>query len=507
LAEHPATAPTDTTRSSVLEGLSAEKPAPSFRSRVMTAMLWTSGARLVSQVWTWAITIIVIRLLTPGDYGLLAMATVFIGFFGLVAEAGLGAALVQAKELDETMLRRVFGALIVLDGTLFLVQFALAPLAAQFFGEERLVWIIRVLALQFLLMIFTAIPSAMLNRKLDLKRGSIVSLFASILGSLTTLALALLGYGVWALVVSNMLVLVLQTIGVNILSPFLRWPKFSLKGLGGLAGTGFTLTGSRVLWFFYSQADVFIVGKILGKEVLGFYSVALHLATLPVQRLSSIFNQVAYPAFAEAQRNAGAIGFYILKCVRMLSIVAVPLLWGISAVAPEIVAVLVGPKWAPAVIPLQLLPIIMPLTMVGLFLNTAFQGIGQSNLVFKNSLTAATVLPIAFLIGVQWGLPGLSISWLLGYTTVILLNLHRMLPTVDLKIRDLARAAQWPVVAGVAMYGCVSLVRYNVSGALPVQMLAALLVAIGAVTYGAVMVATNMEGLRELVNLVRRRKQ
>jgi teichuronic acid exporter len=464
-------------------------------------MFWTGGARLLSQAWTWVITIVVIRLLSPSDYGLLAIAAGFIGVFAMLSEAGFGAALIQAPELDEEKLRRVFGALIVINGSVFLLQVALAPFIAQFFGEERLVWIIRVLALQFLLTIFAAIPSALLSRDLDFKSQSIIALAASVIGSLTSLALALLGYGVWALVISNILVCLCQAVGINIISPFLRRPEFSLRGLSSLIDAGSKITASRILWFFYTQADVFIAGKVLGKELLGFYSIALHLASLPVQRLSGVLNQIAHPAFAEARRSSAVVSFYVLKGVRVLSIVSVPILWGISAIAPEIVAIFLGPKWSSSVVPLQILPLVMPVTLVGSFLNTAFQGIGYSTEVFRNSVTAAVILPVTFCVGVQWGLPGLSVAWLLGYSMVAFLNLRRMLQLVGLNAADLGRATRMAVLSGVLMYACVTILRYILSATLPMPWLAAVMVIAGALCYLAALSATNREGVLELVGL------
>jgi len=101
-----------------------------LRSKVLSGLFWVGGTRLLSQVLTWAITIVVIRLLTPADYGLLAMSTVFMGLLNLVAEAGLGAALIQAPEVDDLTLRRIFGAVIVIDAGLFALQFAAAPAIA-----------------------------------------------------------------------------------------------------------------------------------------------------------------------------------------------------------------------------------------------------------------------------------------------------------------------------------------------------------------------------------------
>src|SRR4030095_11317112 len=110
---------------------------------------------------------------------------------------------------------------------------------------------------------------------------------------------------------------------------------------------------AQVLWFIYTQIDVVIAGRWLGKELVGFYTVAMHVASLPNQRIAAIINQVAFPAFASIQHDVKAVGRHLLLGVRVLSFIAFPVLWGISSVAPEIVTVVLGAKWNPATLPLQ----------------------------------------------------------------------------------------------------------------------------------------------------------
>ncbi len=460
--------------------------------------------RLLSQMLTWAITIVVIRLLSPSDYGLLAMATVFMSILIMLAEAGLGAALIQALEVDELKLRRIFGATILIDVGLFMLQIAAAPLIAGFFEEDRLVAIIRVLALQLLIMIFGVIPGALLNRRLDFKRQSLIALASAVCGGLSTLGLALSGYGVWALVYGSLIVSLCNTVGMNLVAPFLRWPEFSLKGMRSLIVFGGQLTAARLLWLLYSQADIFIAGKLLGKDLLGFYSVSMHLASLPVQKIASVFNQVAFPAFAQAQHQPETIPIHMLKGIRMLSFFSFPILWGISGIAPEIVAVLLGSKWAAAIVPLQLLPLVMPITLISTFLNAAFQGIGQGGVGLMNVFTACLIMPAAFWIGSKWGLLGLCIAWLVGFPLVFLVNLLRMLPLVGLNLSAVLRAISLPALATAGMYVCVGIARQLLAVDLPAPVLMAVLIAAGVAGYSMITFATNRSGVREMVDLFRK---
>lgn len=187
----------------------------SLRQKVHSRLIWTGGTRFLGQILTRAIPIVVIRLLSQSDYGLLAMATMFVGFLNLMSEAGLGAALVQAPEVDNLKLRGIFGAVILVHSALFVLLVAAAPAIAQFFEEDHLVSIIRVLALQLLISMFKVIPSALPTRMLDFRRLSIIGLAGVLCGSLSTLGLALSGYGVWALVIGSLITSLWNTVAIG----------------------------------------------------------------------------------------------------------------------------------------------------------------------------------------------------------------------------------------------------------------------------------------------------
>ena len=474
----------------------------SFRQKVVSGLFWTGTARLLSQLVTWAMTMVVIRLLAPADYGLIAMATVFVGFVALLSEAGLGAALVQAPHVDSRGLRGIFAAVLVVDIALFAMHYLAAPLAAWFFDEDRLTLLVRVLGLHLLVSAFAVIPQAMLARALDFKRPSIIGLVANTCGSLVTLTLAFAGHGLWSIVVGNLVAQLVNTISLNVAAPFVVWPDFSLGGARGLIGFGGQFTASRLLWFFYSQADIFIAGKVLGKEALGFYSVALDLASSPTQRISAVLNTVAFPAFAHAQADSPAVRQHVQTAVRMLSLVVFPVLWGLSCVAPEIVSVILGDQWQPVVLPLQVLAVIMPVTILSPFLNAALQGLGKGGIVLKNVITASLLMPLAFVIGAQGGLLGLSLAWLIGFPLVFALNLSRMLPLLGVSITDLFGHMAPAVLASAVMYASVTSARALLAPHVTEAVLLIALVGVGAGTYAFVTVCVNRDALGVLRGLL-----
>jgi len=476
----------------------------SHGTRVVSSLQWATGGHLLGQAFTWAVTIYVIRILTPADYGLMGIATVIVAFLMLVNELGLGAALVQAKELDGRMQRQAFFVVLLVNGTMFAGLFLAAPLIAWLYEEPRLEAIVRVLGAQFLLYAFGVVPQAIVERRMDFRRKSLVDLAAAIFASLTQLALAASGLGVWALVWGSLVWVGLRVAGMNLITPWLALPDPRLRDARRLFGFGALVTLSRVLWFFYSRVDILIAGKILGKQELGVYFVSMHLATLPMQKLSGIISGVSLPAFSRIQEDRERVATYFLKAVRVMSFVAFPALWGIAGVTPEIVTVFLGESWLDVIVPMILLSLLTPFRMVYNLTPPLYFGVGRPDQPFNNVLFASIVMPIAFLAGVQWGLVGLALAWVLSFPLVMLRNLHASLPVIGLGPADVIANMWRPMLAAGGMLGGLALLR-PVIAALPgdVARLAVLILA-GVVLYGALIVVVDRRGLTEVAALRRR---
>jgi O-antigen/teichoic acid export membrane protein len=474
-----------------------------LREQALSGFRWNASARLASQMITWAITLIVIRLLTPEDYGLLAMSTVFVLFFSAFSEFGLGAAVIQKSDIDESLLRRVFGTTLVIHFSLAALLMLAAPLIASFYDEPRVTAIIRVLSLQFILTAFVVMPDTQLQRRMEFRRRSLLDLSATIISSLSTLAMALAGWGVWALVLGTLISQVWKAIGLNWLAPFLHWPEFSLQGTRSLLRFGGQVTASQVLWLFFSQVDTIICGKWLGKEALGFYSVAMHIASLPTQRVLGIINQVAFPTFSRMQDNVRKVGENVLLGIRILSFFAFPLMWGISSTAQEIVEVILGAKWTPSAIPLQVLGLIMPLRMIANFVPAAVQGMGRSDILLRNAIWASVILPLAFLIGVNWGLLGISLAWLVASPLMFLQSMWRVLPALGLRMSQLFKAMMPAAGAGFIMYTAVTATRYIFADGQGGALRLCVLVAVGALAYCAISFGLNRKGTHEVLEMLR----
>lgn len=473
-----------------------------LRAEAFAGFKWVAGVRLLSQLFTWAVTLVVIRLLAPADYGLLAMATVFISFLAMFSELGLGAAIVQKGETDPLLLRRIFGVVLTIHFSIAGVVFVAAPLVATFYGEPRVSQVIQVLSLQFVLAALSVVPDAQLQRNLQFKKRALIEFTGTLLGSVTTLMLALLGGGVWALVIGSLLNQAWRVALTNWVARFFCWPTVSFAGLGRLLRFGGGLTVSQFFWMIFSQLDILICARLLGKDVLGFYSVAMNLAALPSQRLSGLINQIAFPTFSRMQEEPDRIGQNMLKGIGVIGVVAFPLMWGLSSVAAEVVDVVIGAKWLNSVVTLKIIALIIPVRMVGNFIQTAVQGLGRSDIVMRNAIWACIIALPAFYIGAELGgLVGLSLSWLIVSPLASSQGVIRILPVLGLRPQSIVSALLPSVGSSAVMYGAIVLAQVGMAQLGPAVRLP-LLIVVGALAYLAASFVMNRAGLRQVIEML-----
>jgi len=452
--------------------------------QVLAALKWTSLAKLVGQVISWGVTLVVLRLLLPADYGLMAIVSMIITVLAGIAELGLGASLVQAPQLNRDDLGAVTGAVIILDLSTGGLVVLLAPLAAWFYAEPRLTLLIQCASLHFLLNALGTIPQAVAYREMNFRWLALIELAAVVTSGFATLGLAWNGYGVWALLLGSLLHNFIRS---ALLLRRMPRPIFRRQGLRRHVTFGGTFTAARLVAQVVYQSDIFIAGILLSQQAIGLYSVSLHLATLPMQKIMSVINQVTLPAVAKLQNDRERLRLRMIEATRLLTVFSLPVLWGMSAVAPEFVATIMGPKWAGAVFPLQAVSLVIPMRMLNIVYTTAALGVGIMWVNVVNTMASAIVLPLAFYIGGHWGVDGLALAWLVAIPCIFVFRLPKVLRTVDIHPSDLVACLRAPVVAGAVMYAAVGLARLACEGLTPAIRLAPLIV-VGAGAYiGAVL--------------------
>lgn len=477
----------------------------SLTAKVISAVRWATGLTLLTQLLMWAVTIVVIRLLAPEDYGLMAMSMLFVSFAMLANEFGLGSALVQRTELTVEESRSAHGLILLLNVSLYALFYLSAPWIAGFFEESMLIGMIRVIALLFPILAIEVVPLALLERQLEFKKKTSIYLGANVSGVIVTLIFAISGAGVWSLIYGNLWAAIARTIAVNIAGERFIWPMFSFSSVRPMLGFGGFVAAERILWYMHSQADVLLIAKLLGKEKLGYYYVALNLASLIYAKTGSLMYEVGLPAFAGAQSDIAQVGRFFVRALRIVSFVVFPLMFGLAAVSPEAVGILLGEKWI-AVVPLVLiLSLSMPARILSNLFPPALQGTGHPKSSLINLALSVAVMVPALAIGALFDIRSVALVWVVVYPLVLLLIINRSRKSIGVDWPNVLRATIPPLAASLIMLATVMVFASRLlSTDISLYVRLASMVAVGALVYLAVSSMGMRAQLQEVLNLIRR---
>ncbi|MGE5623132.1 MAG: lipopolysaccharide biosynthesis protein [Bacillota bacterium] len=427
------------------------------KKHFLTGLKWVGAGKLVTQLITWSMTFFVLRLLSPSDYGVVALSTAITGLFALIAEFGFGAAITQAKDVDKEQLGNLFGFALLLNGAATLLAMAMAPLVAFIYAEPRLTAVIQAAACQFVIAALAILPDAQLRRAMRFREMAKTEFASGVAGGILTLGCTYFGLAYWSLVLGVLCTALVRVLLLHFLVREWIWPSFSLKPVRELvAFGGLTMTG-RIVGHFLAQADILIAGIFFGREALGIYSVAMQLASLPLSRVMSIVNQVAFPVIARMRNDGTGSASQLLTGGKMITYLLFPALWGLAAVAPFVVTLFMGEHWQAAILPLQLVCLALPLRAISTLLTTAISAAGRADIDLRNTLTGAAVLPACFLIGIHFGVEGLASAWIVGIPFMVFFNVRRTAGPLGFSGKDILALLGGPAVTTVSMFLIVTL--------------------------------------------------
>ena len=470
--------------------------------QIRNAIVWRSGSQILSQLIQWTATFLVIRILSPSDYGLFAMSAVVLAFTNMLDGYGLASALVRQPEVSERDIRQLFGLLLLLNGGLAIIQVIVAPVIAAYYRQPIVADMLRVQSLLYLTTPFIALPSALLSRQLDFSRQAKVNVAASLMSASTALVGALSGWGVWTLVAAPGALYLTRAIGLTWSARTLVRPLFRFDGAGHLMRFGGLMAVGQLFWFLQSQSDVFIAGRALSPHLLGIYTTSLFLTQIFVSKFVPPLNEVAFSAYARIQDDPKARAAAFLKAVQLVMLAALPFYAGLAAAAEPLVYAVLGEKWAEVVPVVRLLAFAMPMMTLQVLYSPACDAIGRPGVGVVNGAIGATLLTVSFLLGVRGGVTGLATAWVVTYPLYLVISSRRALPVIGVSWQAVARAAAPAILCAGAMATLVVGVDRLLPSLDAVPRLA-MLVALGAVSYAGLLLAFARNTVREVVRLVR----
>jgi len=404
-----------------------------MKERIVKGIFWIGGASLLSQVVTWLSTIFVARILSPADYGLIGLAGIYIGFAEQVNELGIGAAIIQRKDLQDHDIRGIYTISIMVGVAMTLITFFLAPVLSGFFKEERLTDIIRLLSLTFLINSAKSVQRNLMVRDMRFAELAKMDGGSHILTSLSALAFASAGFGVWTLAIQYLLRNLILFIWAFLYERRLPGKIREFSRLKEMLSFGAGISGSNLLLSINRNIDALIVGKLLGKVTLGYYTFAQVLADKPFEKVLSIFNQVFFPVFSKIQNDREKRRHYFFRIMELEIFILTPVFVTLILVAPELVHVVLGKKWEMMIVPLQVFSGIAIFKYIENRVNVMFNSSGNSGPQFIYMSTLVPVMAVALFAGAKSiGINGVLSAWGVVFPIIFICYLRYFLQHMEI---------------------------------------------------------------------------
>lgn len=363
------------------------------------------------------------RLLTPADFGLVAMATAVIGFLATFKDAGLSAATVQREDLREEQVSLLFWLNVVVSMALVIAIAATSPLVAWFYGDERLLWITVALAGAFLFGGLEAQHAALLQRQMRFGTLAWTRLVAQAAGILAAIAAASAGWGTWALVVRALVTPAVSMVAVWSAMPWRPGLPRLEVGARGLVRFGGYMSGFRAVNYVGRNLDNVLIGGFVGGSALGLYSKAYALLMLPLNLMNGPISRVAVPALSRLQGDPERMLSYYAKALTLVVTFSMPVVAWLASVADSFVLTVLGDQWREAI---HLFRILVIPAFIGTFnvaVGWVFVSLGHVERQLRCGLANTAVNIVAISIGLQWGVEG--VAWAL-----VVSSASKRLPTI-----------------------------------------------------------------------------
>jgi teichuronic acid exporter len=452
-----------------------------------TAFRWTLTFRVMSQMFTWFASLFVIRLLTPADYGIIAIVETVSMLTLQLASAGLGNALIRQDNLSTAFIRKILGLLIIFNLVLAALQFAMAQQIAIFYDQPELEMVLKIMTLGFLLSPWAIVASNLLAKEMNFKSRSKIDFLASVCGSISALAMAYAGMGYWSLILANLAVLFFRFIGYNIELKRVYWPSLNFSGTTDAIKFGATLAMTGLLFTVFMKVDILIAGQFLEQNQLGIYAVALHIALLPMAKAMPLINEVAYPMYAAIRKDEKEYVRIFCYIFRITTIYSFPLFYGIAAVAEDAVMLILGDKWLAAVLPLQLILLTIPLRLVTNLFTPLMKALGYPSTGLIHVCFSIIVTVIIIYLSAPYGINAIAASWLISTPFFFLFALMLCTKRSKIPFKKLVVALSPPLLASFIMLAAITAFNSYFDDALPRWLNLILTVIMGALIYIMIM--------------------
>ncbi len=436
----------------------------SLKQKSMKGIIWSFANRSSIQIVQFIVSMVLARLLTPEDYGVVGLAYVAIALVECFTNLGIGGAIVQKKEVDELDYNTFFWTDTGVRVFVFVFIFLLSPSVASYYGKSELIWIIRVIAINVPLGILTSVPILKLTRAMDFRTTAWIGVTSRIISCSTGLFCAYRGFGVWSLVIQNVTSGLISTPLTLAVVPWIPKLQYSKQRFRQFFSYGSKMMISGIMDTVYNNITGLIIGKAFSVESLGYYSKGQHVPQLVVNSVNSPINNVSFPMLSKLQSEPEKFKNALRKSLKTSLFFISPMMMGLFVVAKPLIVLLYGSKWIPAVPFLRIMALVLIFHPVHTLNLTALMGLGRSDLFLKLEILKKIVGIATMALFLPFGLTVFVSSKLLNVVTSVLINTSPMKKLIGYttwqQLCDIVRALAGSIVMALIILP-LNLLDYN----------------------------------------------
>lgn len=436
-----------------------------LKDKAIASMIWVTIDKTGGYALLFVSNLILARLLMPEDFGCIAMLNVFLAIADILIHGGFGAALIQKKNTTRLDYSSVFYCNLFISIVLYLVLFIFAPAIANFYHLPLLSTVLRIQSVELIINSFTVVQLSILKKKLQFKELAIRNFTSSVIGVIVCIVCALLGMGVWSLVLN---VLVSRLFGVVLLWKMSDWRptwEFSFSSVKELFGFGGFMMISSIVNSIYENLQSLIIGKFYSASDLGYVNQAKKLESVPSGALSSVVSQVSFPVFSQIQEDTGTLKNALKKNIKSIQYVNLPMMLLLIVISEPLILLLYGERWIDSVpyfkilVFSRLIAAIVPLNM------NIISAKGRGGLYFITQIIKSAIAITLILISVPHGLRALLIAMAIipyfEFLVCALINRRLIQYGFFEQLKDMLPTFGIALATAVAVYFCESIIHIH----------------------------------------------
>lgn len=395
-----------------------------LKEKVFSGIIWRFGERISAQLVSFAVSVVLARLLTPAEFGTVATIMIFIEIANVFVVNGFGSALVQKKEVDSEDFSTVFYFNLIFSLLICAILCFSSEYIAEFYGNQSLKWMIRVMSIKIPLAAINSIQQAMVQRLMIFRKFFFSTIIGTILSAFVGIFAAYLGVGTWALILQYLVNSLMDTIVLWFTVKWRPTLEFSWKKLKSLFNFGSKILASALLHTVYVNLRSLVIGKRYSSEDLAFYNQGQRIPQLVGNNINTAVTSVLFPAMSKVQDEKTVLKNIVRKSIRTASIIMCPVCIGIIAVSDQLITLLFTTKWI-ACVPFLCIAateyIFEPIQMTNL---QAIKAMGRSDLTLKMEIIKKTYGIIAIIFSMKYGVFAIALAGLSQTFVALLVNTY-----------------------------------------------------------------------------------